>query len=110
MIEDKEKRLLPGDWAKKIKYDQLDNVPKEIEVEQSRGRFFDFPEEIKGHQFEDREFLVFYFDNKEDYETVLKFFEIPTNHTVSHPKLNTNKLVKLIKRTVKRGVEPNATN
>ncbi len=90
----KEKRLLPGDFQRKIKYESLDDNPKEIE--QSRGRLFEFPEDLKGFQFEDRDFLVFYFDNKEDYTTVLKQFGI-AKRGLSHPELDTDKLVKLVK-------------
>jgi hypothetical protein len=50
MTVKKEKRYLPSDWLRKVKYDSLDDTPKEIE--QSRGKFFDFPEEMKGYQFE----------------------------------------------------------
>lgn len=91
----KEKRLLPGDYQRKIKYESLDDTPKEIE--QSRGRFFEFPEDLKGFQFQDRDFLVFYFDSPEDYNLVLKYFEIPTKGAVSHPEVNTKKLIQMIK-------------
>ena len=102
MAVKKEKRYLPSDWSRKVKYESLDDTPKE--VEQSRGRFFEFPEELKGYQFEDREFLVFYFDTKEDYEVVRKCFEIPTRHYVSHPELDTAKLVRMVQQfTEKEG-------
>ena len=47
MTVKKEKRYLPSDWSRKVKYESLDDTPKEIE--QSRGRFFEFPEEMKGY-------------------------------------------------------------
>ncbi len=95
MTEKKEKRLLPGDFQRKIKYDRLDETQKEIE--QSRGRFFEFPEDLKGEQFQDREFLVFYFDDEADYKMVLNHFEIHTKAAVSHPELDTRRLIKMVK-------------
>ncbi len=93
----KEKRLLPGDYLRKIRYDKLDDHPKDIETEINIGRFFDFPEDVKGVQFEDRDFLVFYFDDKKEYDIVLKYFEIPVKSAISHPKLNTTELVDMVK-------------
>ena len=97
----KEKRLLPSDYQRKIKYGSLDNTPKRIE--RTQGRFFEFPEDMKGFQFQEREFLVFYFDVPEDYEIVREFFEVPTKASVSHPELDTEKLVRLVRliRSVK---------
>ena len=103
MTVKKEKRYLPSDWSRKVKYESLDDTPKEIE--QSRGRFFEFPEEMKGYQFEDREFLVFYFDTKGDYEVVRECFEIPTRHPVSHPELDTAKLVRMVQQFAEKGGE-----
>jgi hypothetical protein len=60
---------------------------------------------MKGYQFEDREFLVFYFDTKEDYEVVRKRFEIPTRHPVSHPELDTAKLVRMVQQFIEKGGE-----
>lgn len=104
--EKKEKRLLPGDFQRKIKYDKLDDTPKEIE--QSRGRFFEFPEDLKGHQFQDREFLVFYFDDEDDYQMVRGWFEINTKSAVSHPELNTESLIEMVRKA--RGEAYNGTD
>jgi len=104
MTVKKEKRYLPSDWSRKVKYESLDDTPKEIE--QSRGKFFDFPEEMKGYQFQDRDFLVFYFDLKEDYEDVLRCFEIPTKAAVSHPELDTDKLVRMVRQFIGKAVKP----
>lgn len=93
---DKNKRLLPGDFARKIKYDSLDDTPKDM-IKQKRPSFFQFPEDLKGFQFQDREFLVFYFDDEESYNLVKDFFEVPTRAAVSHPELNTIKLVELVR-------------
>lgn len=92
----KEKRLLPADYLRKIKYESLDNTTKELE-EQKRGRFFEFPEDMKGRQFQEREFLVFYFDDVEDYKITLAHFEIPSA-AVSHPELNAKELARMVKR------------
>jgi len=89
-----ERRLLPGDYQRKIKYESLDDTPKDIE--QVRGRFFEFPEDLKGAQFHDRDFLVFYFDTPEEYELALKYFGAPSKAAVSHPEVNTKKLIRLI--------------
>jgi hypothetical protein len=90
----KEKRLLPGDFQRKIKYEALDNTEKEVEP--LTGRFFDFPEDFKGFQFKDRDFLVFYFDREEDYQVVLKHFQILKKAAISHPELDSTKLVDMV--------------
>ncbi len=95
MAKKKEKRLLPGDFQRKIKYDMLDETQKKIKP--SQGRFFEFPEDLKGEQFQNREFLVFYFDDEVDYKIVLNHFEIHTKAAVSHPELNTGELIKMVK-------------
>jgi hypothetical protein len=93
-------RMLPGDYQKKIKYDALDNTEKQVK---KSGGFFNFPEKLKGSQDQNKlEFLVFYFDNVEEYEAVRAFFEITTTlHTV-HPKLNSKLLYSLVKKETER--------
>ena len=88
-------RMLPGDYQRKIKYDRLDNTDKQLK---RPGGMFHFPEKLKGSQDQNKlEFLVFYFDNVEEYNAVRAFFEIATTlHTV-HPKLNSKLLYQLIK-------------
>lgn len=93
--EKKEKRLLPGDFQRMIKYEELDNTRKELE--QNKFGFFQFPEQLKGEQFQDREFLVFYFDDEADYKAVRAFFEVHTKTALSHPELSTDKLIELVK-------------
>jgi len=90
----KDKRLLPGDFLRKIKYEKLDNTKKDIE--KRPFKFFEFPEDLKGEQFKDRDFLVFYFDSKDDYEIVKEYFQLHESSTASHPKLDTGALVKLV--------------
>ena len=93
---EKEKRLLPGDFQRKIKYDSLDNVPKAIEQNQLPS-FFQFPEDLKGFQFKDRDFLVFYFDDPKDYAMVRDYFEVHTKSALSHPELNSDALVNVVR-------------
>lgn len=91
-------RMLPGDWQRKSKYDKLDDTEKQI---QQQDGFFTFPEDLKGTQDQnEQEFLVFYFRNTEQYEYVRNFFEIVTHSKLSHPKLNSNKLYKLVKKAI----------
>jgi hypothetical protein len=91
----KSKRLLPGDYQKKIKYNALDDTTKDV---QSPDGFFNFPETLKGNQQQnEREFLVFYFDDKKQYKAVREYFEIKTTSHVSHPYLDSKKLFGLIK-------------
>ena len=87
------RRLLPGDFQK---YLSLDDTDKEIQS--GKKGFFQFPERMKGNQdIGIKEFLVFYFDEKSDYEVVLDFFQIKKNLKVSHPIVDTKKLVELVK-------------
>lgn len=60
-------RMLPGDYQKWLKEkNKVQNTKKEIK--KPRG-FFTFPEDIKGNtELPIRPFLVFYFDNNEDYK------------------------------------------
>lgn len=94
--EDRSKeRMLQKDFYKEKKhYGKLDNVDKNP----ARGRgFFTFPEDISGVQnINDRPFLVFYFDDKEDYETVRSFFDMK-GKARSHPLLDSKKLAKLVR-------------
>jgi hypothetical protein len=99
------KRLLPGDFQKLVKasneeYDQLDNTEKMLEFPDG---FFTFPEELKGEQdVGEKEFLVFYFDDKDDYQLVLSFFKKTVKNRVSHPVVDTYKLVELVKKEGRR--------
>ncbi len=92
-------RMLPGDFQRKIKYEKLDTSDKDVKPP---GGFFKFPEDIKGFQFKDRGFLVFYFDSEEDYEMVRAFFEDTTAHAPAHPELATAKLVRLVAAEVNK--------
>lgn len=96
----KGERMLPSDFLKKIKYDSLDNTEKKLEEQDG---FFVFPEDLKGNLDKGvRDFLVFYFDNTEQYEIVRKFFEVKS-HRKSHPELDSVALYKLVKKAVKDG-------
>jgi hypothetical protein len=92
------KRLLPGDFTKYIKYDSLDETEKD--VVKPKG-FFNIPTDMKGVQIPDRDFLVFYFDDHKGYKEVLEYFEIEKNKSLSHPKLDSEKLIKLVKKMKK---------
>lgn len=92
-----EKRLLPGDYQKKVKYEALDDTEKEIQKQEG---FFTFPEGLKGSQEQgEQDFLVFYFNNKKQYEAVREFFEVKTSSARSHPILDSNKLHRLVRKT-----------
>ncbi len=92
----KHERMLPGDYQRKIKYDALDDTDKNIKKQDG---FFQFPEAVKGSQDQnEKEFLVFYFDNKKQYKIVRRFFEIVSNERLSHPQLNSRKLYALVKK------------
>jgi bifunctional DNA-binding transcriptional regulator/antitoxin component of YhaV-PrlF toxin-antitoxin module len=85
-------RMLPSDYTKFLK---LDNLQKKL---QSAKGFFTLPETVKATAaIKERDFLVFYFDNHDDYLLVRKYFE-KHSQVRSHPELKTNKLVRLVKR------------
>lgn len=94
--------MLPGDFQKKLKkereqnhYHDLDDTEKKL---QKLKGFFNVPENIKGEQdIGELEFLVFYFENKQDYELVREYFEIQHSAAKSHPNLDTEKLVRMVK-------------
>ena len=91
-----EQRLLPSDYTK------LRNTQKDTRQPRSSG-FFTFPEDVVGIQnIGDRKFLVFYFDNDEDYDFVKTLLEKTGSKTRSHPDLNSRKLVRLLHRGEKR--------
>lgn len=100
----KEKRLLPSDFQRMVKYEELDNTRKELEQSGFTG-FFQFPEDLKGEQFQDREFLVFYFDDEADYKAVRAFFGVHRRASLSHPELNTQKLIQLVKEAANDGTD-----
>jgi len=95
-----EKRLLPGDFARALhKYHQLSDTEKELE--EYPGLFI-VPKELRGDQdFGVKDFLVFYFDDHEEYELVKSFFEIPTRASISHPKLDSKKLAEVVKNATR---------
>ncbi len=99
----KEKRLLPSDFSRKVKYDGLDDHPKNV-ARPNTPKFFHLPEDLEGDRFADREFLVFYFDNQDDYKLVRNFFETRKKAALSHPDLDTVKLVNLV-NSVERGAQ-----
>jgi len=92
-------RMLPGDFQKKIKkerYDKCENTEKE--PKRPKGFFID-PKGLKGDQDQgERDFLVFYFDSKQEYLKVRKLFEIKTSMRLSHPDLDSHKLFRLVKK------------
>jgi len=89
-------RLLPGDYTRKVKYDALDNTEKDVQKPEG---FFTFPEAVKGKQDTPvKDFLVFYFDDHTDYELVRAYFEIASKMKISHPKLDSIKLVELVRK------------
>lgn len=91
----KGKRLLPGDFNK---YLSLEDSEKRISAGSGTKSFFSFPEDLKGVQdIGVRNFLVFYFDEKEDYEIVKRFFEVTSRKSKSHPILDEKKLADLVR-------------
>jgi len=88
-------RMLPGDYIRKVKYTSLDDEAKELD-QQTHGGFFTFVDELKGVQHPDRPFLVFYFDNEEDYQLVREYFELKNTGAKSHPDLDSVKLVNIV--------------
>jgi hypothetical protein len=101
-------RLLPGDFQKYLKkkraeslehYHQLDDNEKNLE--QPKG-FFTIPEKLLGEQdMGEMDFLVFYFDNHDDYALVRSFFERASNSSLSHPKLDSSKLAEVVRNAGK---------
>ena len=68
----KSERMLPGDYSRKVKYDSLDNTQKRIKHGgEDALKLLHFPEDLRGEQFKERPFLVFYFDDADDYMTAL---------------------------------------
>lgn len=86
-------RLLPGDFSRWVKQQRetshyLQLTETEKDVERPRG-FFTIPEQLTGEQdMGELDFLVFYFDSREDYEVVRALFEQPSSAALSHPKLD----------------------
>lgn len=91
--EEEQVRLLPGDFTKKLKYSNLDNTEKNVIKEKG---FFTLPTKVKGEHSATRNFLVFYFDDVKDYTKVRAYFEIQTTKKLSHPELNSKKLINII--------------
>jgi len=100
-------RMLPGDFQKFVKAERAKNDEEEHyltlsgtdkKVKRPAG-FFPDPAELLGEQdVGERQFLVFYFDNKEDYAMALKYFAKPSKvKNQSHPNLDEQKLVQLLK-------------
>jgi len=90
--------MLPGDYSRKIKYESLDNAPKRLRRgSNDKLKLLTFPEDLQGEQFQERPFLVFYFDDEADYATVREYFECPTHHAVSHPELDAQRLAELVR-------------
>ena len=88
-------RMLPSDFTKWCKEQaRLGDTPKNPKGEFG---FFVLPENLLGKtDHGDRRFLVFYFDNEEDYGVVLDALGLP-GKARSHPSLNSQALVDLIK-------------
>jgi hypothetical protein len=100
---DLKRRLLPSDFRK---YLALSNTEKVIDESGGRRGFFQFPKELKGAQdFNIRDFLVFYFDDKEDYEIVRKFFE-KKSHATAHPILDEKKLADIVRERTSLNAGP----
>ena len=98
MSENKE-RMLPGDWSRKVKYDALDNTKKKVNRPDG---FFTFPEAMKGVQeTKQKDFLVFYFSDNEQYKVVREFFDLKSKGKLSHPKLDSVKLFELVSQSKK---------
>jgi len=77
-------------------YGKLDKT--EIDLEERKG-FFDVPEQVQGKTDRGpRDFLVFYFDNDEDYETVLNRLSIKNSKARSHPDMDGHRLAELCRR------------
>lgn len=99
MSENKE-RMLPGDWSRKVKYDALDNTKKEVKRPDG---FFTFPEAMKGTQdTKQKDFLVFYFDDNDEYKVVREFFDLKAKGKLSHPKLDSKKLYDLVTKHINK--------
>ncbi len=93
-----DRRLLPTDFRKYLALFDTEKVVDESANNQ-RG-FFKARPEIKGKQdINIKDFLAFYFDNKEDYNLVRGFFEL-SSHARAHPILDEKKLVSLVKEKV----------
>ena len=91
---DKE-RMLPSDYTRFLK---IDNLEKRL---QAAPGFFTRAETIKvATNIPQREFLVFYFDNHDDYLLVRKFFEKTGSKQRSHPELKSGKLARMVRRYV----------
>jgi len=94
---EKKERMLPGDWNR---YKALGNTKKKIK---KQSGLFLLPENQQGiEEQKERPFLVFYFDDKEVYTQVRKYFEIPSRHR-SHPHLDSHKLYRLVKESTRNG-------
>lgn len=97
-----DRRLLPSDFRK---YLSLSKTNKRLTEQPGKKGFFQKPKEIVGVQdLNIKDFLAFYFDNKEDYEVVRKFFEIPS-HATAHPILDEKKLASIVREKIEEGGE-----
>ena len=93
------KRLLPSDFTKV--YKAVDDGDKQI-IEQQTSTMFNFPKDMLGNQdVGEREFLVFYFDDPDDYKLVRQCFE-KASKARSHPVLDEKKLVTMVQARKKR--------
>jgi hypothetical protein len=76
----------------------LDDTPKDIE---DPFGFFSFPQDFKGRtDFGKRKFLVFYFDDAEDYDRVLKYLGDHTKRFNTHPQTDTDKLCRMVEERI----------
>lgn len=76
-------------------YHSLDDFPKD--VKKMDYGIFSFPDIKVGKlRYGERKFVVFYFDNEEDYQKVVNKLGITIGKTREHPNMDTKKLLGLI--------------
>jgi len=77
-------------------YDRIDDNKKVI---RKQNTLFDFPIDPKGKtDCGVRKFLIFYFDDEDDYEVVLSKFMRVNPHVKAHPDMDSVKLAELARK------------
>lgn len=80
-------------------YDRIDDNKKGLKVQ---GGLFSFPEITKGKTDHNiRKVLTFFFDDEDDYQTVLGKFDKHNTRVKSHPDLDGVGLADMIRRLSK---------
>jgi hypothetical protein len=80
-------------------YSRIDDTDKELK---SKDGLFFFPESINGKTDHGlRKFLIFYFDNDDDYNLVLSKLARNNIHVKSHPDMNAVALAELVRKAGK---------